>query len=47
MTEGDNTIMVQMRAQTEYLRTLATVAEAVYFPGSHAKGSGGIKVFVD
>ena len=47
MNEGDNTIMAQMRAQTEYLRSIATVAEAVYFPGSHAKGSGGIKVFID
>lgn len=45
--EGDNTIMSQLRSQTRYLSDIARIAEAVFFPGGHYKGGGGIKVFAE
>ena len=45
--EGDNTIMAQLRSQTRYLSDIARIAEAVFFPGGHYKGGGGIKVFAE
>lgn len=45
--EGENTILANLRAQTNYLRALSTIADAVYYSGAHSKGAGGIKVFVD
>ena len=45
--EGEDTIMANMKAQTQYLRSLSQIASSVYSGASHPKGAGGIKVFVD
>lgn len=45
--EGENTIVAHLRMQTQYLRTLSTIASAVYYPGKHGKGPGALKVITD
>ena len=44
--ENENSILANIRTQTRYLRTLSSIAQAVYSPGSTGQGAGGIKVFV-
>lgn len=45
--DGENTIMSHLRSQTRYLADIARIAGAIFVPGGHYKGGGGIKVFAE
>ena len=44
--ENENSIVANIRSQTQYLRILSQIANAVFSPGSSGQGAGGLKVFV-